>query len=147
MRGRLHLLLISLALMGLVVVLAPDSRRAAAEDTSRTRVAHVQGTETYLAVTYDGRRLRAYACNGSARRPATLSKWFEARWDGRGPVTMVNGEAELRVERRDAGGLIGGELNGHRFTRDAGERAGRARTSATAAAEPIVLADGSLRSC
>jgi hypothetical protein len=146
MLRRRRLVLISLVLMGLAVAVAPDSREsgsAAAGDGAQSRVGPVQGSEAFIAVRYDGRRLRAYACNGSARRPATLSKWFEARWDGREPVTMVNGDSTLRVERLHADGRISGRLDGRTFTATPAtgpgglhERDGR-RT--------IVLADGSQR--
>jgi hypothetical protein len=62
-------------------------------------------------VTYDGERLRAYACDGSARRPATISAWFEAAWDGREPVTIVSGDRagrSRRAQRRPLGLLADG---------------------------------------
>ena len=149
---RPHLFIVSIALMGLAVLLAPDSHpgRGSADEESAaiaraadSRVGRVQGTEAFIALRYDGLRLQAYACNGSARRPATISGWFEADWDGREPVTMVSEGLRLRVERLHPGGRISGRLDGHRFTADpatgpAGlfERNGR---------RSVVLADGSVR--
>jgi hypothetical protein len=150
---RLRLLLVSIALMGLAVVLGLDSqpgRVGSADEQSAaiargtdTRVGRVQGTEAYIAVRYDGLRLQAYACDGSARRPATVSGWFEAEWDGREPATIVSDGLRLRVERLHADGRISGRLDGHRFTAEpatgpAGlfERDGR---------RSVVLADGSVR--
>jgi hypothetical protein len=140
--------------MGVVVVLALGSRErgSAANDersgtpvrATETRVGRVQGTEAYIALTHDGRRLRAYACDGSARRPATMSAWFEAPWDGRSPIAVVSADgAKLRVERLHADGRISGRLEGHRFTAEpATGPAGRVERDG---ARWVVLADGSVR--
>jgi hypothetical protein len=150
---RLRLLIVSVALMGLAVLLAPDSRRgdaarageesAAVAPTSDTRVGRVQGTDAFIAVTHDGGQLRAYACDGSARRPATLARWFDARWDGREPVTVVSDGVELRVERLHADGRISGRLDGHRFTAD--QATGKAGLVDRDPGTWIRLADGSVR--
>ena len=150
---RLRLLLVSIALMGLAVVLGPDSQPgragsgaeevAAIPRAAETRVGRVQGTEAFIALRYDGRRLRAYACNGSARRPATISGWFEADWDGREPVTMVSDGLRLRVGSVHPGGRISGRLDGHRFTAD--PATGPAGLHEREGRRSIVLADGSVR--
>jgi hypothetical protein len=97
-------LLLGILLAGLVAV------PAAAKPAHTVAVGKVRGTEAFLAVTYDGHRVRAYACNGSARRPATMSTWFTAPWDGRSPITIVNGDHTLRLD-----GPRSGLLDGHRF--------------------------------
>jgi hypothetical protein len=150
---RLRLLLISIALMGLAVVLgldsqpgrvgATDERAAVALPRSDSRVGRVQGTEAFIAVSYDGGRLRAYAGDGSARRPATMSVSFEADWDGREPVTTVGDGVRLRVERLHPDGRISGRLDGHRFT--ATPATGPAGLFDRAGSRWIVLADGSVR--
>jgi hypothetical protein len=51
-----------------VTIIARAAAGSAAAKPSRTvAVGNVQGTEAYAAVTYDGHRLRAYACDGSGR--------------------------------------------------------------------------------
>jgi hypothetical protein len=141
MHRRRWLVLMSIVLAGLAVALAADARRGGA--TPDTRVGRVQGTEAFISVSYDGRRLRAYACDGSPRRLATLSKWFDAPWDGHGPVTMVNGDSTLRIERLHADGRISGRLDGHRFTAD--PATGPAGLHERDGRRTIVLADGSQR--
>jgi hypothetical protein len=108
-------------------------------------VGKVSGTEVYLAVTYDGHRLRAYACNGSARRLPTISAWFDAAWDGRSPITVVSDGVELRIER--AGERIAGELDGHPFVLEpaSGPAGLYERTSGTTVATSVVLANGEIR--
>ena len=144
--------LVALALMAAAVVLGLDSREdagpaagesAAVPRSAETRVGRVRGTEAYIAVLYDGRRLRAYACDGSARRPPTVAEWFEAVWDSRAPVTMVSGGVRLRVERLDPDGRIRGRLDGHRFT--ATPATGPAGLDVRDGARWIRLADGSVR--
>jgi hypothetical protein len=152
MLRRMPLLLVAIALLAVAVVIAADERESASSAdveaavparVSETRVGRVQGTEAYIALTYDGRRLRAYACDGSARRPATLSAWFEAAWDGREPITIVADGARLRVERLHVAGRIAGRLDGHRFTAEPATRSAGLRRLDSA--RWIVLADGSVR--
>ena len=118
---------------------------AAAKPARDVAVGKVRGTEAYLAVTYDGHRLRAYACNGSARRLPTISSWFEARWDGRSPITVD----DLRIERVDEDGRIGGQLDGRRFALApaTGPAGLYEQTSGTTTERSIVLARGDIRSC
>lgn len=93
---------------------------AAAEPTRTVAVGKAQGIEAFVAVTYDGHRLRAYACNGSARRPATISTWFNAPWDGRSPITVVNGEHTLHLDGPHSGRLDGHTIRLRRATGQAG---------------------------
>ena len=98
-----------LILAGLITALAMAGT-ATAKPSRTVAVGKVQGTEAYLAVTYDGHRLRAYACNGSARRLPTISAWFDAPWDGRGPITVKSGGHTLELD-----GPTSGRLDGHRI--------------------------------
>ena len=141
------LLLSSIVLAGLAAVLttrALDGGSAAAKDVSQTRVGRVQGSEAFIAVAYDGRGLRAYAVNGSARRPATLAKWFTARWDGRRAITMLSGASRLELEPLHADGRVSGTLDGRAFS--AAPATGPAGLYERSGRRAIVLADGSQRS-
>jgi hypothetical protein len=94
-----------------VAIIAVAAASSAVAKPSRTvAVGKVQGTEAYLAVTYDGHRLRAYACDGSARRLPTTSAWFQAPWDGRSPMTVVSHGHTLKLD-----GPMSGRLDGLRF--------------------------------
>ncbi len=106
-------LLLGILLAGLVA--AP----AAAKPARTVAVGKVQRTEAFLAVRYDGHRLRAYACDGSARRLPTISTWFDAQWDGRSAITVVNGDHRLRLD-----GPRTGRLEGHRLSWSTRDRAG-----------------------
>ena len=130
----------------LVAMLAAGS--AAAKPRLTTTVGKVQGTEAYLAVSYDGHRLRAYACNGSARRLPTISSWFNEPWDGRRAITVVNSDVTLRIQRAHDG-RVGGRLNGHRFTltRAKGPAGLYQQTSGTTTETSVVVANGEIRSC
>ena len=129
----------------LITALAAGS--AAAKPSRTVAVGKVHGTEAYLAVTYDGHRLRAYACNGSARRLPTISSWFEARWDGRSAITLVKGVIDLRIERVHEDGRISGRLTGHRF--ELAPATGPAglyeQTSGTTTEVSVVLPSGDIR--
>ena len=139
------LLVVSIALMVLAVLVAPDpherGQAAARASGAETFVGRVQGTEAYIALTYDGERLEAYACDGSARRPATISAWFESPWDGEATVTVVNGDSRLRARHVD--GQISGRLDGRRFT--AVRATGTAGYYERDGRRSVVLADGSVR--
>jgi hypothetical protein len=128
-----------LAVLGTVALMAGP---AVAKPSRTTAVGKVRGTEAYLAVTYDGVKLRAYACNGSARRLPTIAAWFEASWDGRSPITVVSGGVELRMTSR-----TGGTLDGHPFTLEAatGPAGLYEQTSGTTTETSVVLANGEIR--
>jgi hypothetical protein len=129
----------------LIAVLATGS--AAAKPSRTTAVGKVAGTEAYLAVTYDGAKLRAYACDGSARRLPTISTWFEAEWDGRGATTVISGGHKLEIERVDDDERIQGELDGHPFVLEpaSGPAGLYERTSGTTTDTWVVLATGDIR--
>jgi hypothetical protein len=109
------LVLFGALLVTLAVTVTVVAKPGAAE-ASRTSVGKVQGTDAFLAVTHDGERLRAYVCDGSARRLATMSTWFEARWDGRSRISVVSDGIELEIERVGPDGRVVGRLDGRRFT-------------------------------
>ena len=126
-----------------VVITALAAAGSAVAKPSRTvAVGKVQGTEAYLAVTYDGHHLRAYACNGSARRLPTISTWFEAPWDGRSPITVVDGGHTLTMD-----GPTSGRLDGHRFELDpaTGPAGLFEQTRGTTTETSIVLGNGEIR--
>ena len=127
----------------LVVLIAVVAAGSAVAKPSRTvAVGKVQGTEAYLAVTYDGHELRAYACNGSARRLPTISAWFEAPWDGRSPIAVTVGGHTLKLDTPTSGWL-----DGHRFTleRATGPAGLFEQTSGTTTETSVVLNNGGIR--
>jgi hypothetical protein len=134
MTGRL---LLTPLLLGLLLAAAPAEART-------TMVGKVNGTEAFLAVSYDGERLRAYASDGSARRLPTISKWFKTGWDGRSPISAA-GLSIDRVLVRD--GRIRGRLHGHRFTLEpaTGPAGLYDRTRWNLRRTSVVLPDGSVR--
>jgi hypothetical protein len=126
-----------------VVITALAAAGSAVAKPSRTvAVGKVQGTEAYLAVTYDGHRLRAYACNGSARRLPTISAWFEAPWDGRSPIAVTVSGHTLRMD-----GPRSGRLDGHRFSLDPASGPGGLyeQVSGTTTETSVVLNNGEIR--
>jgi hypothetical protein len=131
-------LLIILAL--LIAVVAAGS--AVAKPSATVAVGKVQGTEAYLAVTFDGHHLRAYACDGSARRLPTISAWFEAPWDGRSRIAVTIGGHTLRLD-----GPTSGRLDGHRFAleRATGPAGLFEQTSGTTTETSVVLNNGEIR--
>jgi hypothetical protein len=118
-----------------------------------SKVGRVAGTRAYVAVAWDGHRVRAYVCDGADGRPAAIAQWFRARWDGRTPITLAARGIELRIDRVHAGGRVTGRVRGfrgsHGFTArpatgpaglyDGTGAGGRARVTW------IVLADRSMR--
>ena len=130
-----------LILAGLITALAMAGT-ATAKPSRTVAVGKVQGTEAYLAVTYDGHRLRAYACNGSARRLPTISAWFDAPWDGRGPITVKSGGHTLELD-----GPMSGRLDGHRIELEpaTGPAGLYEETRGTTIETSIVLGNGEIR--
>ena len=131
-----------LILAGLITALAMAGT-ATAKPSRTVAVGKVQGTEAYLAVTYDGHRLRAYACNGSARRLPTISAWFDAPWDGRGPIRVKSGGHTLELD-----GPTSGRLDGrHRFALApaTGPAGLYEQTSGTTTEVSVVLDNGEIR--
>jgi hypothetical protein len=140
------LLVIPIVLVAALATVTLAAEPGAAE-APRTSVGKVQGTETFLAVAYDGRRLRAYACDGSARRLATVSSWFEAPWDGRSGVSVVSAGIKLEIDRVDRLGRISGRLDGRPFTlaRAIGPAGMYDRKVRTSRVTSIVLPNGDTR--
>jgi hypothetical protein len=75
-----------------------------------TQVGRVEGTRAYIAVSFDGHRVRVYVCDGTLKRRATIAQWFSARWDGRTPLRMVRDGIAVRLDPVAADGRISGEL-------------------------------------
>jgi len=112
-----------------------------------SRVGRVEGTQAFIALSFQRGRLRAYVCDGTARRRHTLSQWLEGAWDGRSPRTLARAGVTLRIEAVEGGGRVRGRLwafgGPHRFavvptTGPAGLYEGRGATW-------IVLAGRSVR--
>jgi hypothetical protein len=127
-----------LILAVLIAVLAAAGS-AVAKPSRTVAVGKMRGTEAYLAVTYDGHRLRAYVCNGSARRLPTISAWFGAPWDGRSPITVGR--------RLTLDGPRSGRLDGRRFRLDPATGPGGLyeQTSGTTTQVSVVLNNGEIR--
>jgi hypothetical protein len=116
-----------------------------------SRVGRVDGTRAHIAVSFDGRRVRVYVCDGTLKRRATISQWFKARWNGLEPITLVRGGLEVRLDPVHADGRITGALTAfsgpHPFVAEpatgaAGLYDGKDRQARDTW---IVLSDGSLR--
>jgi hypothetical protein len=78
--------------------------------TSLALVGPVDDSRAFAAVQIDGSRVRAYVCDGTSRRSATLSQWFRGRWDRRAPITLRAGGRTLRLRPPGADGRISGRL-------------------------------------
>jgi hypothetical protein len=132
---------------------APPADGLRLAPVAASKVGRVEGTRAFVAVAFDGRRVQAYVCDGTARRPATISQWFRAPWHGRRPLTLVHDGVELRLDPVHADGRITGRVlafsGPHAFTvrpatgpaglYDGTDASGRVR------ATWIVLRDGSVR--
>jgi hypothetical protein len=121
-----------------------------------SKVGRVAGTRAYIALSFDGRRLRAYVCDGTRGRPGTISQWLDARWDGHSPITLRRNGIEVRIDAVHADGRVTGRLTAfsgpHAFTVEpASGPAGlydgtdSARPHHRLRATWIVLADRSIR--
>jgi hypothetical protein len=108
----------ALVLVGLLVAAdgaaAPGADRVRPTAIPGAKVGRVMGTNAYVALAFDGQRLRAYVCDGAAGRPPAISRWFRGRWDGRSPIVLAAGGFELRVGRVHADGRATGVLHGFR---------------------------------
>jgi hypothetical protein len=78
------------------------------------------GTRAYIALSFDGKRLRIYVCDGHGRRVATISKWLTGRWDGGSPIMLVRDGVEVRIDQLHDDGRISGTVRAfsgpHPFT-------------------------------
>jgi hypothetical protein len=77
--------------------------------TSLALVGPVDDSRAFVAVEADGSRVRAYVCDGTARRGASISQWFRGRWDRESVVTLRAGGRTLRL-RPARDGRIAGRL-------------------------------------
>jgi RTX calcium-binding nonapeptide repeat (4 copies) len=75
-----------------------------------SKVGRVRGTRAFIALSFDGERLRAYVCNGGGKRRPTVATWFKGRWDGRSPITLTADGLELRINEVHADGRVTGRL-------------------------------------
>jgi len=83
-----------------LVIAAPAlaGERAPLKQLPNVRAGEVQGMHAFAAFSYKDGRVRAYVCDGTLRRRATISQWFSGRWDGRGALTMKAGGLVLRID-------------------------------------------------
>jgi hypothetical protein len=111
------------ALVAALACLAPSGGAGGSSPTltrvSQSKVGRLEGTRAYVAVVFDGRRLRAYVCDGTLERPATISQWFERRWNGRTAMRLVRNGIALELEPVHADGSVTGRITAfsgpHRF--------------------------------
>ena len=75
--------------------------------TSLALVGPVDDSRAFVAVETDGSRVRAYVCDGTAKRGASISQWFRGRWDRKGPVTLRAGGRTLRLRPTTDGRITG----------------------------------------
>jgi hypothetical protein len=75
-----------------------------------SRVGRVDGTRAHIAVSFDGRRVRVYVCDGTPKRRATISQWLKARWNGLEPIMLVSDGVEVRLDPVHPEGRITGAL-------------------------------------
>ena len=73
-------------------------------------VARVAGTRAFVGLSAGPGIVRAYVCDGTATRRATISQWLVGRWDGLRPTTLRAGRVELRLDPIRADGRIVGSL-------------------------------------
>ena len=123
MRAALALVLLAAA------VLVPASPGSAAAGTriplsplSHSGVGRVDGTRTFIALSVHGGKLRAYVCDGTLKRDATISTWFRHRWDGHRKLTLRAGGHTLKITAVRRDGRIAGRLDGARFSARPGGR-------------------------
>jgi hypothetical protein len=123
------LVAIALIAVGLILVLPGDedsapSPAAAAGRAPRvtvlpdSKVGRVAGTNAYIGLTFDGRRLRVYVCDGTDEHAATIARWFTGGWDGRSPITLKGDLVDLHVDGVEDDGRVRGRVGSHRFTLD-----------------------------
>jgi hypothetical protein len=116
-------------------------------------VGRVAGTPAFVGLSLDRGVVRAYVCDGTARRSATVARWLVGRWDGRSPRTLRAAGVELRLGAVHTDGSLAGSVRFaggvHRFTlRPANGAAGLydgAHPRRKQRASTVVLADGTYR--
>jgi hypothetical protein len=104
--------LLAALLLGLNVAPSPaaESERLRLDPLPNARVGRVDGTRAFIGVSLDGRRLRAYVCDGTVKRKPKIKQWFRGRWDGRSPLTLKAGGLELHIDAVAADGAVTGRL-------------------------------------
>ena len=107
---------------GFVVGSAP----AVADAKGATFVGHVEGSEAYIAVSKDGKKIGGYLCDDG-----TISRWIEYRWLEKGSAPLVAGTTgevlgSVRIKGNKAIGtvLVGGQSLPFRAKKVRGREAG-----------------------
>lgn len=75
--------------------------------TSLALVGPVDDSRAFIAVETHGNRVRAYVCDGTAKRRASISQWFRGKWDGKRPITLRAGARRLRLRPLPGGRIVG----------------------------------------
>lgn len=120
---------------------------------ARGYVARVADSGAFVGLSLDRGLVRAYVCDGTATRPATIARWFQGRWDGRRPLTLRAGGVEFRLDPIGVDGGIAGTVRaggrtGSFVLRRATGKAGLydgADVRRQLRATTVVLADGRYR--
>jgi hypothetical protein len=144
------------ALCAVLALAAPSGSAGAAAPVTLLPGSHVgrlAGTRAYVGLSLHGGTLRAYVCDGTPGRAATLTRWFGGRWDGRHARTFTAQGVQLRVQAVRPDGTIAGRVRAfsgpHGFElRPARGRAGLYESTDAGRrlhAGWVVLPDGSLR--
>jgi hypothetical protein len=109
-----------IAVLALALPAGPQAEPLRMKAVPHTQVGTVDGTRAFIAVSFDGRRVRVYVCDGTRKRRATISQWLTARWDGRTPIALARNGIEVQLDPAAADGRITGRLTGfsgpHPFT-------------------------------
>ena len=77
-------------------------------------VGRVDGTRAFLGVSWTASGCAPTCGDGTANRNATISQWFNGRWDGSRPLRLRAGGHLLQITSRRAGGVIRGACS-HAF--------------------------------
>jgi hypothetical protein len=102
----------SLAAFAVVAVMLSIAGPASGEASASTYVGRVQGTDVYIAISRDGRKIGGYVCDNG-----NVSRWLEYTWLRSGRAPLVVGVTDerigtVRISGRSATGTI--ELDGRR---------------------------------
>ncbi len=85
----------------------------------QSHVGRVAGTHAFIGLSIDRGVVRAYVCDGTGTRPATIARWLIGRWDGRRSRTLVARGLAVRLGAIGADGRISGTVHAlggvHRF--------------------------------
>lgn len=92
-------------------VRAPQLRdiRSISTGTTRTYLGAVSGTRALLGIVLDGAQVRAYVCDGTPSRLATLAEWFAGQVKG-GKVQASSQDQQVQLTAQFTGQRASGTL-------------------------------------